>query len=620
MSYEQLGLFDDVLTEYKIEKPVRLISFFSGIEAQFKALSFLGKELGVPVESYKTCEWAYNSICACNAIHNRDFTDYSEGKTREEMTARIRGISVDYNKPLTDAQLAKKPLSWIKKAYNACVANHNLVNIMEVHGKDLEINECDKYEYILTYSFPCQDLSLAGQRAGMSVSQADGGTRSGLLWEVERILGECEQKPNILIMENVPQIHSEKDYPHFEKWMLALEKLGYCNFWSDLNGKDYGIPQNRERTFMVSILGVDLNYKFPLPFERELTLADMLEEHVSEKYYLSPKMIDYLTGVNQKESKYDRGSVFERNFNPNKEVAATITTAAGQRPTDNFIIEDNNENKKQKLCRYMCEHGLVKEGDVVNHSFSEYRVENLSIANNEYNDCSPTLTTRVDTLGVVVRDNESFKELISKYRNVLISVSDDNFIAIRENTKDGYKEAHEGDGINISSRMHHQRGNVQKGMPQTLKTKCEVGVVITDTEAQLFTEDGNVRRYIGSDIIDEFGEGDMATTTYPNGYGHGPRTHKGISITLNTIDRPVVKKNLRIRKLTPKEAGRLMAFQDCDCDHMQEIGLGDGALYHVYGDSIIVCVLLGIFAKLFISDNAEIERIIKKYIDTIIAK
>lgn len=154
MSYEQLSIFDGFLSDYVIKKPVRLISFFSGIEAQFKALKFLGDHLGVPVESYKTCEWAYNSIVACNAIHNRDFTDYSEGKTKEELINKIRGISVDYNKPLTDEQLAKKPLKWLQKAYNGCVANHNLLNIMNVKGVDLELNECDKYEYILTYSFP----------------------------------------------------------------------------------------------------------------------------------------------------------------------------------------------------------------------------------------------------------------------------------------------------------------------------------------------------------------------------------------------------------------------------------------------------------------------------------
>ena len=337
---EQLSLFDDILTEYKITKPVRLISFFSGIEAQFKALSFVGKKLDIPIYSYKTCEWAFNSIVGCNAIHNRDFNDYSFNVSRKDMIEHIRGISVDYNQPLTEEQLWKKPLPWIKKAYNNCIANHNLLNIMNVKGSDLEIVDTDKYEYILTYSFPCQDLSLAGNRAGMSVSQAEGGTRSGLLWEVERILGELTEKPQILVMENVPAIHSEKDMPNFRKWIHRLEELGYTSFYEDLNGKDFGIPQNRERCFMVSILGKDLLYKFPRKIGRKYTLKDFLQDKVDEKYYLSQKMVDYLTGVNQKESKYDRGSVFERNLNPNKDIAAAVLTTAGQRATDNFILDD----------------------------------------------------------------------------------------------------------------------------------------------------------------------------------------------------------------------------------------------------------------------------------------
>ena len=130
-------------------------------------------------------------------------------------------------------------------------------------------------------------------------------------------------------------------------------------------------------------------------------------------------------------------------------------------------------------------------------------------------------------------------------------------VLIRENTVDGYRVAHEGDGINISSRMKHQRGNVQYGMSQTLKTTCEVGT---------------------------------------------------LEINGNTF---------RIRKLTEKEAGRLMGFQDIDTDRMKESGLGNSALFHVYGDSIVVCVLIGIFAKLFGVGQTEVKQIIEEYIETI---
>ena len=97
-------------------------------------------------------------------------------------------------------------------------------------------------------------------------------TRSGMLWEVERILCECKKLgslPEILLMENVPQVHGEGNVESFNKWQLKLEELGYKNYWKDLIATDYGIPQTRNRTFMVSILG-DYNYTFPKPIPLKL--------------------------------------------------------------------------------------------------------------------------------------------------------------------------------------------------------------------------------------------------------------------------------------------------------------------------------------------------------------
>lgn len=115
-------------------------------------------------------------------------------------------------------------------------------------------------------------------------------TRSGLLWEVERLLLECQELngnlPQILLMENVPQVHADNNREDFRKWIWFLESLGYSNFYQDLNAKDYGVPQNRERTFMVSCLG-DYYYEFPEKQELKLRLKDMLESEVDEKYYIN---------------------------------------------------------------------------------------------------------------------------------------------------------------------------------------------------------------------------------------------------------------------------------------------------------------------------------------------
>ena len=140
-----------------------------------------------------------------------------------------------------------------------------------------------------------------------------------------------------------------------------------------------------------------------------------------------------------------------------------------------------------------------------------------------------------------------------------------------------------------------------EGLSPTLDTRCDcLGIVVNDnsvytnTEKKLFTEDGNIKRYIGSDIVDKFEEGQMATTSYPNGYGHGPRTHNE-SISLNTIDKPTVKKNHRIRKLIPLECLRLMGVRD---EYSQRMTCSNAQKYKQAGNGIVVDVLMAIFKQM----------------------
>ena len=112
------------------------------------------------------------------------------------------------------------------------------------------------------------------------------GTRSGLLWEVERLLNEVDNLPQVLLMENVPQVHSKKNMDDFQKWIAFLESKGYSNYWQDLNAKNYGVAQNRNRCFMVSILG-DYNFTFPNPIELQKVMKDYLEDEVEDKYYIN---------------------------------------------------------------------------------------------------------------------------------------------------------------------------------------------------------------------------------------------------------------------------------------------------------------------------------------------
>ena len=154
--------------------------------------------------------------------------------------------------------------------------------------KIVSLPHCD----LLTYSFPCTDISLAGKQAGLSKGS---GTRSGLLWEVERLLEDYNKRgdlPKYLLLENVKNLVGKQFKADFDDWCLVLELLGYTNYWKVLNAKNYGIPQNRERVIMLSIKndnggGQNETYEWPEKIPLKTTLHDMLEEEVDEKFYIN---------------------------------------------------------------------------------------------------------------------------------------------------------------------------------------------------------------------------------------------------------------------------------------------------------------------------------------------
>lgn len=561
----QTTIFDFIYPKYKITKPIRLIETFSGYGSQALALKYLGVEF----EHWKTCEWAIKSIQAYKDIHfTNDTKEISMSK--DEMIDYLynKGISSNYNEPMTKSQISRLNEKQLKTIIENIEITHNLVNIQQVKGQDLEIIEKEQYEYILTYSFPCQDLSLAGKGKGM----ADTSTRSGMLWEVERILDELKETnslPQILLMENVPQVHGTGNVEHFNKWQLALEKLGYKNYFQDLIATDYGIPQTRNRCFMVSILG-EYSYTFPKPIPLELKLKDLLEKEVDEKYYLSDKMLDYCYGVNQKESKFPIKKRFLQSLEQTncRNIATTITTNAGNRPTDNFVF---NKALKETL-----EQNKIKQDiSFVDGYNKKIRDDGLS----------STITTRVND-------------------------SNNTFIAIKNATKKGYLEASDGDGIDISSRMKHHRGTVQKDKIQTLTTSGvnDRGVCVGTYQYSKSDKfmNGKDRLQLGKDVSDTL------QTTPKEGVvtigNYSKSNHNASRIVNKNYSAPTVMENhgtitaiqsndLRIRKLTSRECGRLMNVKDEDITKMLK-NQSDSSAYHCFGDSICTNCLMAIFGEL----------------------
>lgn len=128
---------------------------------------------------------------------------------------------------------------------------------------------------------------MAGKQIGMTEGSE---SRSSLLWHVARLLRETKEKPQLLIMENVTAVHSKKFINDWNRWLSTLEDLGYKNFYSDMQAKEFGIPQSRNRTFMVSIYDSKAKYVFPETIPLKTCMKDYLEKEVDEKYYLnSPK-------------------------------------------------------------------------------------------------------------------------------------------------------------------------------------------------------------------------------------------------------------------------------------------------------------------------------------------
>ena len=213
------------------------------------------------------------------------------------------------------------------KSYNAIHGTNFEPQDITTWDKDIEVD-------LIMHGSPCQDFSLAGKQAG---GDKDSGTRSSLMYETIRIVEKLN--PKYVVWENVKNLLSKKHFHNFNAYLETMEELGYKSYYQVLNAKDYGIPQNRERVFTVSIRkDIDTGFVFPEIQPLKLKLKDMLEDEVDEKYYLSEAMLNYMTGVNQKPSKFPRGERFNQNINrKNQDVANAITTNAGNRPTDNFV-------------------------------------------------------------------------------------------------------------------------------------------------------------------------------------------------------------------------------------------------------------------------------------------
>ncbi len=394
----------------------------------------------------------------------------------------------------------------------------NLGDITKVDAKKLP-KDID----LLTYGFPCQDISLAGKQKGL-FNEDGSQTRSGLFFEALRIIEETQ--PKVAIAENVKNLTSKKFSEQFKIVLESLEAAGYNNYWQVLNAKDYGVPQNRERVFIVSIRkDVDTGiFKFPEGFPLELRLKDVLEDEVDEKYYLSETAIAGFSRHAERHSA--KGNGFGWNPTDGNVVANTLLSSANCRPSDNFVL-------------------------------------------------------------------------------------------VREATKQGYAKAFEGDSINLEQpNSKTRRGRVGHGVAQTLTTSPQQAVVEAKTERE-------------SKLLSAMNEiaqnSDLHGTVIYDAYNNRIKADQTVIGTLTTnIDNDALGNGtklienggLRIRKLTPKECFRLMGFDDADFEKAAAVN-SNTQLYKQAGNSIVVPVLehlitsiskIGVWKERDVNENNSVRK------------
>lgn len=506
---------------------------------------------------------------------------------------------------------------------------------IEVFNFEVENDNSYTVDNVIVHN--CQDISLAGKQQGF---QKDDGstTRSGLFFEALRIIEDT--KPRIAIAENVKNLVSKKFNKEFNIVLSSLDKAGYNSYFEVLNSKDFGIPQNRERVFIVSIRKDIDKFNFFEPFmfprkqELKLRLKDLLESQVDEKYYLSDNFISRIVDWKSQQKPLEK-VLGEKSISPTltargageehsrmilysdnlenttdlqneclkikektkkgyalatdgdgvyvnrphqkrgvvqKGMIQTIKTS----PDVGVVVNNNNETLKKQLCNKLVESGVVQENYVINHSYTNGLTgknpnsrQTLEDFIETTDNSSPCLTTRADTLGVVVKN---------EINPVLVG-------GIGERKSNSGTQFYQQDRVYDSSSiaMCHPANLPGGSYKYLVKDKAGNEILLHNDTKQLVETIQNCEleqgKALNLDLYNRASYEESQTLTLPH--------HN----TQRLFD------GLRIRKLTPKECFRLMGFSDDDFEKVNG-KLSDTQLYKQAGNSIVVNVLMALFKRL----------------------
>ena len=355
-------------------KKFNIVEFFSGIGSQARAL----ENIGIKKNVQATCEWDLHAFIAYDAIHEgTEVLPEVELLSKDDLIEKLSKfvLSNDGKTPMAFKTLCSYDTNVLKRAYSSILRTKNLVDVSSIKGEEMP-NNTD----ILTYSFPCQDLSNVGAFHGYNKGiDKQSGSRSSLLWQVGRILQEMKQVgktlPRYLVMENVPTLLSTRHIDNFETWINELKDLGYISKYVRVNAKNYGIPQNRPRLLMLSVFaGDDLEKEEKIKkYFETLTEEKVIDDYKKSKYYKNLEVKDLLRITTDKNSKLweealdctpndtpSRRKIWEENpqiINSKGEIydekfIRTLTTKQDRHPNSGNIYFDSGVEKRGKF-RYL---------------------------------------------------------------------------------------------------------------------------------------------------------------------------------------------------------------------------------------------------------------------------
>lgn len=440
-----------------------------------------------------------------------------------------------------------------------------------VHGTNFEPQDIKEWNKdieadLIMHGSPCQDFSVAGKGAG---GDKDSGTRSSLMYETLRIVEKI--KPKYVIWENVKNLLSKKHIHNFEAYQEAMRELGYVNYYKVLNAKDYGIPQNRERVFTVSIRediwdktydSFGKLFEFPKPFPLKKKLKDILDDEVDEKYYLSEDRLDVIYKWEQRQKENGRGFRFDVK---NGDSVGRAATTGSDRPAETNYVKVKRIGGLYDKDGQTHQAGSIYDGGGLSPTLSTMQGGNLEpmvVASRGRN---------------VMKSNKTEQQLEPRkdgLTNTITSVQKDNYVAEPHYTEESLKRI---------------RNNIVEG--DTTGTLTANAMQSPNHNNCVLIKTANKKGY------DLAQNGDSIDLAYPNSTTRRGRVGHEVSKTLECSDTMGTYQNYRIRKLTPKECWRLMGFNDSDFEKAEKVN-SNSQLYKQAGNSIVVNVLEGILKNL----------------------